>query len=394
MSLTRKCRGYVKAGTVILPPHDAPDDTSALGFGPGKSQCRRCYRAYYEDWKAEGPKTRKPRQSRKAPSFANLNAAIDAVQGGEYVSDDDLKGKSHAYRADPTLVQLWHAVTTTAAGGGRPATLLFLGPSGSGKTAGAQYLASLVGLPFTKVDAASMTDAMDWFGTREVVEQDGASVTVYNPSAFVTALQSPGVVLIDEVNRIRDEHRNIILPLTDGTGRVTNPLTGEVVVKHEKCFIIMSGNRGLQFTGTFAMDPALLTRAYVVDFDYAVPADETAIVTEATGVEDEVAAVLVRFANETRTRAKDPNAEMFPVSTREVLSAAELVAGGLALDLAVRFACINSSDEGTTRLALEQIWTGVRKLAGQPSNTTWTCPTCGSVKAYTELRCSCGTAKP
>lgn len=354
---TRTCRGYAAGG---IAPHEAEDSAGPLGFPPGKTQCRRCYRAYYEDWKAQGPRQRKPR-ARRTRRFESL---AQPAASEEFVSDEDLAGKSHAYRPDPSLVALWHAITSSASKGGKPATLLFLGPSGSGKTAGAQYLAGLVSLPFTKVDAASMTDAMDWFGTREVVEQDGASVTVYNPSAFVEALTRPGVLLVDEVNRIRDEHRNIILPLTDGTGRVTNPLTGEVVVKDPLCFIIMSGNRGLQFTGTFAMDPALLTRTYVVDFDYASRDDETAIIIEATGVDEDAAAAIVRFAAETRVRARN-DGEMLPVSTRECISAAELVANGMALDLAVRFACINAApaDGGaaSVRMALEQIWTGVRK---------------------------------
>jgi MoxR-like ATPase len=284
----------------------------------------------------------------------------------EYVSDEELStSASHEYRPNPELVQLWHAVVTTAtAKGQHPQNLMFLGPSGSGKTDGAAYLAALVGLPFTKVDAASMTDATDWFGTREVVEENGASVTRYRPSAFVKAVERPGVVLIDEVNRIRDEHRNVILPLTDGTHRVTNPLTGETVTKDPRCFIIMSGNRGLSFTGTFAIDPALMTRALVVDFGYTDSDSEVKIAVEATGVDEETAALFVRFANETRERAKaDP--DITPMSTREVLEASKLVAGGLSADLAVRFATMNSaSDEGgaaSPRSVLEVIWAGLRK---------------------------------
>jgi len=398
MPQTKRCRGYAKGG---IAPHDAQDDTSPQGFPPGKNQCRSCYALYYADWKAKGPQTRGAR--RTGPDFAAI--AAETTEGEEFVSDDDLQtSRSHAFRADPDVLRLWHAVVSGAASGDAPASILFFGPSGSGKTACAQHLASLVGLPFTKVDAASMTDATDWFGTREVIEQNGTSVTVYQPSDFVIALQRPGVLLIDEVTRIRDEHRNIILPLTDGTGRVTNPLTGDVVLRDPKCFIIMSGNRGLQFTGTFAVDPALLTRAFVVDFDYAKKADEEAILMEATGIEKEEAETLVRFGHETRSRAR-VDAEMMPISTRELLQAAKAIKNGLSMDLAVRFACITSaSDEGgaaSIRMSLEQIWTGVRKPAAAPASSgpnavggSWSCPSCSRVNAASETHCdACGQAR-
>ena len=47
--MIRRCRGYVGL-TYQQGPHDVPDDREH--FGPGKSQCRVCYRAYFADWKA------------------------------------------------------------------------------------------------------------------------------------------------------------------------------------------------------------------------------------------------------------------------------------------------------------------------------------------------------
>jgi MoxR-like ATPase len=267
------------------------------------------------------------------------------------------------YIASRELLQVWEAVVKTGEGGQHPLVLMFLGPSGCGKTVGAEYLADLAGMTFTKVDAAAMTDPEAWFGTREVVSRDGVSVTTYRPSTFVQAIGKPGVVLIDEVNRVRDEHRNILLPLLDGTHQVTNPLTGEVVRKDPGCYIIMSGNRGLQFTGTYAVDPALMTRSIVLEFDYLGADDETKVAIKRTGADPEVAALFVRFGQETRMRAKI-NPDISPVSTREVLAAAELAAKGLPLDLAAQVAIINgASDEGgaeSIRQQLAAIWGGIR----------------------------------
>jgi MoxR-like ATPase len=400
----RRCPGYAVGN---LAPHSVEEGVA--NFSPGKSQCRDCYRAYAADWRAKRaglPAGQATTRARRAPIQAALPLPTfmvptapptpvrmtavqpaapsteptlglgevpddespleaDLVSEEELVSDAALAATmSHEYVAPQGLKDLWAAVSMSVALGDHPDNLMFLGPSGCGKTQGAQYLAGLVGLPFTKVDAAAMTDPESWFGTREVVVQDGASVTTYRPSTFVLAISRPGVVLIDEINRVRDEHRNVLLPLLDGTHRVTNPLTGDVVVKHPQCFIIMSGNRGLQFTGTYAVDPALMTRAITWEFDYIGADDEERIVKEATGCDDDTAKLFVRFANETRTKAKiEP--DFAPISTREVLAAARLAKRGINPDLAAKVVVMNSaSAEGgaaSARVGLETIWAGIRR---------------------------------
>lgn len=313
--------------------------------------------------------------------------ATTVAPDGELATDDDL-AHSHEYVPMPDLAALWHAVTTGAKT--RPAAnLLFIGPSGSGKTDGARYLASLVGLPFTKVDAASMTDPEAWFGTREIVVQDGVAVTDYKPSSFVESIQKPGVTLIDEITRVRDEHRNVLLPVLDGTRAVMNPLTGEVIKRHPQNFIIMAGNVGLHFTGTNAVDPAFITRALTVEFDYIDATTEARIVVDASGCSHEDATIFVRFATETRTKAaNDP--EFLPISTRELIEAGRLVTDGLTRDLAVKFVVLNAaSGEGgsaSIRQELQNIWNGVRvsHVGANPEydahTSTWTCPAHGQVK--------------
>lgn len=307
-------------------------------------------------------------------------------------AEEPATGERHRYVADKDLLALWHAITTNTLKNGRdPANMIFFGPSGSGKTTGAKHLADLVGLPFTKVDAASMTDPESWFGTREIVVENGLAVTKYIPSNFVIGVQQPGVVFIDEVTRVDDEHRNVLLPLCDGTGIVTNPLTGEYLQRHPHCFIIMAGNRGLEFTGTSAVDPAFTSRAYVVNFDYISEADEKSIVMEDTGCDEPTAQVFTRFAADTREKAKN-EPEFIPISTREVIKAAEAVHGGLDRDLAAAFAVMNAiSAEGgdeSRRQELQDIWNGVRVTqdelnetddSGQVTDDGWRCPKHGKV---------------
>lgn len=331
-------------------------------------------------------------QRRKAGAFApakkrNLDFnALRVTDTDARVSEEDAQ-RSHEYVPMPDLAALWHAVVAGAQAGDPAANLMFIGPSGSGKTDGARYLAALVGLPFTKVDAASMTDPEAWFGTRELVVQDGVAVTEYRPSTMVEAIQQPGVLLVDEISRVRDEHRNVWLPLLDATRAVMNPLTGEILRRHPMCFVIMAGNVGVNFTGTNAIDPAFWTRALTVEFDYIDVATEEKIVVDASECDAESAHVFVRFATETRAKAvNDP--EFAPISTREVIEMGRLVKRGLSRDLAVKFVVLNAaSGEGgsaSIRTELQSIWNGVRAIrlnpAAQAGTSSWTCPDHGKVK--------------
>lgn len=377
------------AGINDRAPHDLEanaDNFAGWALDPNRKtvRCRDCDREYR--------RTRKGNAAGRKIS----RAAADVMPtfDGDLVPEGEVT-RSHKYIADPKLLRLFKVVVSnTIDRGAAPANLMFLGPSGSGKTDGAAFLAASVGLPFTKVDAASMTDPEAWFGTREVIVQDGVSVTHYEPSDLVRALQAPGVIFIDEFNRVDDEHRNVWLPLTDGTGRVTNPLTGEVVERHPHCFIIMAGNRGLQFTGTSAVDPAFMTRALVVEFSYLTEDQEQQVLIDATGCDADTAFVFARFGSESRGKAMaDPDFD--PISTRQLMKAAELVAGGLDRDLAAEFTVLNAAsaegDTASVRTELQAIWNGVR-VARPPKReaaesgsqadpdtgtSMWTCPTHG-----------------
>ena len=341
---------------------DKPASEFPVWNGKVQHRCRSCQTLY-----------NRANRARRAGQVATTPAAPAAeapAEATELVRDTERKPVV-AFHASKALLDVFGAVVKATEDGSYADTLMFLGPSGCGKTTSAEHLAAIVGLPFVKVDAAAMTDPESWFGTREVVSENGTSVTTYRPSVFAEWLGKPCVMLLDEINRIRDEHRNIILPITDGTHAVTNPLTGETIVRHPKCFIIMSGNRGLQFTGTYAVDPALMTRAYVLEFSYLPEAEETKVVLERyPSLDFKVASTLVRLANETRKRAAaDP--DFIGISTREVLAAAKLIANGLAPDAAVGVAILNvASDEGgadSTRAAIQKLWVGVRPLMfGQP----------------------------
>ena len=248
------------------------------------------------------------------------------------------------------------------------------GPSGCGKTDGARYLAQSAGLPFVKIDCKSMIDAESWFGTRGAT--DGS--TYYAPSVFVRAITEPGVLFLDEYTRVTNDVRDVLNPLLDGTRNVLNPITGESIVMHPDCLVVLAGNVGYRFTGTFDVDPALTSHVIVHNLDYPAPDDERAILTEATGIDAATVDRLVRLGVESRTNPNLPN-----VSTRELLAAGRLIARGLDERAAVGAAIIaGASDEGGQswpRARLDTLWSGIGGATAQPEATAKApCEWCGA----------------
>lgn len=288
--------------------------------------------------------------------------------------DTDLPVGAHVYVPQPGLVETFQTGLRAMAAGRPGRNYLFTGPAGSGKGDGAAHLAAMFKLAFTKVDAASITEPEAWFGTREVVDHDGTPVTEYVPSALVRSVQQPGITFVDEITRARTAVHNIFLPLMDGTRRVTNPLTGQVVERHPENILILAANRGLEFVGTFDLDIAATSRVRHVAFTYPAPNVERAIVRQATGLDAEQARVLVAFANETRALAARDTTGIPPMSVREVLTAAEDVAFGLDPKSAVEQAYISIRDGSGGAMSQQQVlrdlWAATNAPADESGATT------------------------
>ena len=208
---------------------------------------------------------------------------------------------------------------------------------------------------------AAMTDPGECVGLM-LPNANGVAVTFYRPSLFVERIQTKGVILLDEINRIDDGMRQVLLPLLDKSRAVLNPLNGQIVKRHPECVIVMSGNVGLRYTGTSAIDPAFTTRSAKLSVDYVDPDTELAILTERTGVSEVVAKLLVRFAVDVREKAKsDPD---WPtVSTRELIEVSQFVVNGLDAGTALEICVFNgASDEGGTasvRSSMSILWAAI-----------------------------------
>jgi MoxR-like ATPase len=275
----------------------------------------------------------------------------------EQVVDTPVTG----YIMPPGLQAFWDASLKKPLG----ANLMFVGPQGSGKTEGAHVLSAGSNMEVYKWDCASVTDPTGWFGTREIVVEDGVAVTYYSPSTFITNIERECTIILDEINRIRDEVRQVLLPLLDGSRAVTNPLNGKVVKRHDRNVIVMTGNVGLQFTGTSAIDPAFTSRAAIFKFNYPELNNEVNILRDRTGIGMREAMMLCNAANEVREKAR-VDLDWPTVSTRELIEVATYMQNGLDMSVALDVCLINAaSDEGGSASIASQMRIIIAGATGQ-----------------------------
>ena len=250
---------------------------------------------------------------------------IPAAYSGKMVLDRDVHKVWEAARA----------VTRNR----RPMVVALVGPSGAGKTHAVHALAHAEGLDVVKFDASGVVEPGDWFGT-VVLDQTG---TDFVKSDLLMAIITPGarVLLIDEVNRANLRALNAMLPLLDGSGTITIPQSGKVERVNPQVQIVVTANIGSAFLGTEPLDEAIRTRNGAwIEIDHLSEADEAALLVERVpGLERYDADNLARLGHLIREAAQ--NGQHPPVSTRQLLAAAELIAEGLDARLAVDTAVLN-----------------------------------------------------
>ena len=146
----------------------------------------------------------------------------------------------------------------------RGKNILFLGPSRSGKTTAAISVANALDRKdkFFKFNLGSTQDARATLVGNTTFKKDAG--TVFNKSEFVTAIQTPGaVILLDELSRGHHDAWNILMPVLDPTQRYLRLDEAEdsaVIPVAEGVTFIGTANIGNEYTATRVMDKALTLR--------------------------------------------------------------------------------------------------------------------------------------
>ena len=194
------------------------------------------------------------------------------------------------------------------------------GPPGNGKTLFGRIAAKELGcvpieqakngdLIYLLVAGGQIQDVEALFqGTLELVDATARRAL----NAFILAIQRPGIVVIDEFNRMPQVAQNYLLNLLEaGSRKLQRPDGSEIPVR---CTFVFTANKGQ--AGTMPLVPALLDRlgAGIFNWDYPTPAQERNLLTKA-GMERDVAESLVRIAAKQRQHW-EKGAFTLPMSTR------------------------------------------------------------------------------
>lgn len=212
---------------------------------------------------------------------------------------------------------------------------MLLGPTGTGKTDVIIRIAKVLGLELNIYDMGAMIDPLtDLLGTHRI--KDGNSVFDY--AKFVSDVQKPGIILLDELSRAPLMTNNILFPCLDHRRTLNIEIAGSTDVRevkvHPDCVFIATANIGQEYSGTNDIDAALMNRFNALQVDYLPIAIEASVLNVRTGIDIESATKILNVANAIRNAYFNQSISK-PISTRETLECAELVVDGFLIKDAI-----------------------------------------------------------
>jgi MoxR-like ATPase len=206
--------------------------------------------------------------------------------------------------------------------------VLLEGPVGVGKTHLALSITQQLNKKVFRVDGDnrySEQKLSGWFDPPTVIKK-GFTADAFVPGPLVEAMQTGGVLFINELNRLPEGVQNVLLPAIDER-MIIVPRLGEIIAKPG--FLVIATQNPKEFVATSHLSEAILDRFELVVLDYQSEDEEVAIVAkqiEAAELGKSDAKVLPRasviLARMTRNHPKVRRG----ASVRAALSVAEIAA--------------------------------------------------------------------
>jgi len=227
--------------------------------------------------------------------------------------------------------------------------LLLKGPTGCGKTRFVEHMAARLGLPLYTVACHDDLSAADLIG--RYLLKGGETVWVDGP--LTRAVRKGGICYLDEVVEARKDVTVVLHPLTDTRRTLMIDRTGEELLAPRDFMLVASYNPGYQSV-LKRLKPSTRQRFLSIAFDFPGEQTEIAVIANESGLEARRVAPLVRLAGHIRALSGMDLEE--GVSTRLLIYAATLIAGGMGVDKALEAAIVQPlSDEPDVGIALRDL---------------------------------------
>ena len=201
--------------------------------------------------------------------------------------------------------------------------VLLKGPTGCGKTRFMEYMAWRLKRPLITVSCHDDLTASDLVG--RFLISGGETVWVDGPLA--RAVRTGGICYLDEIVEARKDTTVVIHPLADDRRVLPIEKKGELLEAGAEFCLAISYNPGYQSV-LKDLKQSTRQRFVALEFDYPSVALERKIIIKESGLNEEMADKLVKFAHLTRNLKGSGLEE--GASTRLLVHAGKLIADGIS----------------------------------------------------------------
>ena len=220
------------------------------------------------------------------------------------------------------------------------------GERGTGKTEFVTQLASRLGRRLFRINFDEAIERAEFIGGNTIESGN----VVWKEGIVTQAIQYTGaLVLFDEIGFARAQNLAVLHSVCERSPHrsITIAETGRrIPVADHIAFFVADNSLGYgdasgNFAGVRDMNTAFIDRfSYTLKFNYLSADDETNLITKRTGINRDVAKMLVKFANSAREKAQ-AGVLTQPPSIRQLFAWADAVRDGLPVGLAFENAIIN-----------------------------------------------------